>query len=125
MNARVLALIVGAALLIAGVIGLLVPASASSNDLQGSNESVSCGVPIAGGDTSKAEEKDKNLGNAVANGANSLGLPGVANATPQTHFVAACNSAINTRLAWTIPLAIVGALVLVGSFAVGRRTRAV
>lgn len=121
MNARMLVLVAGAALLIAGLIGLLVPASASGNDLQGNKVSVGCGVPIAGGDTKDAEQKDQNLGNAAANGANNLGLPGVANAIPQTHFVAACNSAVNTRLAWTIPLAVAGALVIAGSFAMRGR----
>ncbi|HEY7052821.1 MAG TPA: aminopeptidase [Mycobacterium sp.] len=119
MNARILVLVVGAGLLIAGVIGLLVPVSASSN-----NESVGCGVPIAGGDLTQAQEKDKNLGNTAANVANDLGAPGVANSIPQTHFVAACQSGVSTRLSWSIPLAVVGVLVIGGALLVGRRSRA-
>lgn len=111
MNARAVLLVIGAVLLVAGVIGLLVPVSASSN-----NEGVGCGIPIAGGDLAQAQDKDKNLGNTAADAASSVGLPGISNAIPQTHFVAACNSAVSTRLWWSIPLAIIGLLGIGGSF---------
>lgn len=112
MNARTLMLVAGAVLLIVGVIGLLVPVSASSN-----GESVGCGNAIMK-DTSEAEKKDKNLGNTAADVATDLGVPQVSEAIPQTHFVAACDSAVSGRRAWSIPVAVVGLIVAGGAFLV-------
>jgi hypothetical protein len=115
MNARMLLLIVGAGLLIAGVVGLLVPVSAS-----GPNGNVGCGNGVAS-DFSAARDKDSNLGNAAADVASDAGLPGVANQIPQTDYVGACNSALSTRRAWAIPLAIVGLVVAGGALLIGDR----
>jgi hypothetical protein len=115
MSARVLILLVGAGLLIAGVIGLLVPVSASSN-----GESVSCGNAVAS-NTSEAEKKDQNLGNTAADVASSVGLPQVGSQIPQTHFLDACNSALSTRRAWTIPLAVIGLVLTGGALLLGDR----
>jgi hypothetical protein len=122
MNARAMVLVVGAVLFIAGAIGLLVPVSASSTNLSGNTERVGCGVPIAGGDTSEAAKKDGNLGNTAAGVATDLGQGQIANAIPQTHFVAACDSAVSTRLSWSIPVAVIG-LVVIGASVVIRGSR--
>jgi hypothetical protein len=106
MTARRLILLVGAIGLIAGIIALLVPVSAS-----GENGNVGCGSAIAS-DLSPARDKDN--GN-VAN------LPVLNQFVPHTNYVSACNSALSTRRAWSIPLAIVGLLVVGGSLLIRER----
>jgi hypothetical protein len=106
LTARRLILLVGAIVLIAGIIALLVPVSAS-----GENGSVGCGNAIAG-DLSTARDKDNgNLAN----------LPVVDQFVPHTNYVSACNSALSTRRSWSIPLAVVGLLVMGGSLLVRER----
>jgi hypothetical protein len=106
LTARRLILLVGAIALIAGIIALLVGVSAS-----GENGSVGCGNAIAG-DLSTARDKDNgNLAN----------LPVVNQFVPHTNYVSACNSALSTRRAWSIPLAGVGLLVMGGSLLVRDR----
>jgi hypothetical protein len=110
MTARRLILLVGAIALIAGIVALLMPVSVS-----GPAGSASCGTPIAGGDLSDAQAKDNNAGNAVGN--IPVVGPLVQSMAPQsqTHYVADCNSGIDTRLWWAIPLAVVGAVGIAGS----------
>jgi hypothetical protein len=110
MNARILLLVLGAGLLVAGVIGLFVPVSASHN-----GESVGCGNAIAS-DTSQAQKKDSNLGNTAADVASNAGVQ-----LPRTDYVGACNSALSTRRAWTIPLAVVGLVVAGGALLLADR----
>jgi hypothetical protein len=106
LTARRLILLVGAIVLIAGIIALLVPVSAS-----GENGSVGCGNAIAG-DLSTARDKDNgNLAN----------LPVVDQFVPHTNYVSACDSALSTRRSWSIPLAVVGLLVMGGSLLVRER----
>lgn len=103
MTARRLILLVGAIVLIAGIIALLVPVSAS-----GENGGVGCGNAIAS-DLSTARDKDSgNLAN----------LPVVSQFVPHTNYASACSSALSTRRAWSIPLAVVGLLVVGGSILV-------
>ena len=109
MTARRLILLVGAIALIAGIVALLVPVSAS-----GENGSVGCGNAIAS-DLSTARDKDNgNLAN----------LPVVNQFVPHTNYVSACNSALSTRRGWSIPLAVIGLLVMGGSLLVRERQRA-
>jgi len=109
LTARRLILLVGAIVLIAGIIALLVGVSAS-----GENGSVGCGNAIAG-DLSTARDKDNgNLAN----------LPVVNQFVPHTNYVSACNSALTTRRAWSIPLAVVGLLVMGGCLLVRERQAA-
>ena len=115
-----LILLVGAVLLIVGVIFLFVPPSVSGN--QGS---VGCGMPIAGGDMSAARNKDNQTpGNQLGN-APIIG-PVIQDVAPQTQsheYEDKCHSAVSTRLGWSIPLAVVGAIVVAGAFLVrGRAT---
>jgi hypothetical protein len=111
-----LILVAGAVLLVAGVIGLLVPVSANG----GGDKSVGCGSALIS-DLSQAQAEDNNLSNTGADITKKV-APGLAPAIPgQTNYVAACNSALSGRRAWTIPLAVVGLLVAGGSFFVRGR----
>lgn len=109
MTARRLILIAGAVILIAGVIALLVPVS-----ITGNGKSIGCGNAIAA-DTSAAES---------ANGQTVAGVPILNEIVPHTDYVAECQSAVSSRRTWSIPLAVVGLLVVAGSF-VAPRSRAV
>jgi hypothetical protein len=106
MTARRLILLIGAILLVAGIIAVLVPVSAS-----GENGNVGCGNAIAS-DLSTARDKDN--GN-VAN------LPVVNQFVPHTNYLSACNSALSARRGWSIPLTIVGLLVVGGSVLIRER----
>lgn len=115
MNTQRLILLVGAILLIVGAVFLFVPPSAS-----GDRGSVGCGMPIAGGDLTAARDKDNQtagnqLGNIPVVG------PVIQDIAPQTQsheYEDKCNSAVNKRLSWSIPVAVVGLIVLGGSFLV-------
>ena len=115
MTARRMLLLVGAVLLVAGIIALLVPVSASGN-----NGSVGCGNAVAS-DLSAARDKDNsNPGNIPIIGGV---IQSIAPST-QTSYVAECNSALSTRRAWSIPLAVLGVLLAAGSFLVRDRAPA-
>lgn len=107
MTARRLALVVGAIILVVGVIGLLVPVSVSDSD----GRNVGCGNALVA---------DKS-GPQAANNNGVGGVPILNQIVPHTDFVALCDSAVGSRRAWAIPIAVVGVLVLVGSAFVGRR----
>ncbi|MBV9513713.1 MAG: aminopeptidase [Mycobacteriaceae bacterium] len=120
MTLRRLLLLVGAVLLVAGIIALLVPVSVSGN-----NGSVGCGVPIAGGDLNAARDKDSQNPSNAAGSIPVVG-PVVQSVAPPSHYEADCNSAIQTRLWWAIPIAVIGIVVIAGSLLVrdGRRAGA-
>jgi hypothetical protein len=109
MSARRLIISVGAVLMLAGVIGLLVPVSVS--DAGGG--SVACGNGFAS-DLSAAKN---------ANDRNGANLPILNQFIPHTDFVAQCESSLSGRRAWAIPLVLVG-MVGVGAVLLGRRTEA-
>ncbi|RDH79158.1 aminopeptidase [Mycolicibacterium moriokaense] len=105
MNVRRLILLVGAALLVAGVIALLVPVS-----ITGDGESIGCGNAIAA-DSSEAEAaNDKTVAN----------VPILNQVVPHTDYVANCQHAVSSRRSWSIPLTAVGALAVLGALAVPR-----
>lgn len=107
---RRLFLLVGAVLLLAGVIGLLVPVSISDGD----GHSIGCGNAVAADSSSAQTANDKHV---VAD------IPVVNQIVPHTDYVSECQSSISSRRAWTIPLAVLGSIVLAASFLVrGRRT---
>ncbi|KAA0087046.1 aminopeptidase [Mycolicibacterium sp. P9-64] len=110
MTVRRLVLVVGAVLLVAGVIGLLMPVSISSSD----GPDIGCGNAMAA-DTSNAQAaNDKNV---VAD------IPIINQIVPHRDYVSECNSAISSRRTWTIPLTIFGAVVVAASFMIrGSRT---
>lgn len=106
MTVRRLIIAVGAVLLLAGVIGLLVPVSVSDS----SGNSVSCGNGIVMDLSSARNANDKN-------GAN---IPILNQVLPHTDYVAQCQSSVNTRRSWTIPLAVLGVLAIGGALLVRR-----
>jgi hypothetical protein len=107
MNLRRLILLVGAVVLLVGVIGLLMPVSVPGPD----NGSIGCGNGLVQ-DSSAAREADNN---------NPVNLPILNEVIPHTDYVTQCQSAVSGRRAWTIPVAVVGLVVLAGSFFVGGR----
>lgn len=109
MNARRLILFAGAILLVAGVIALLVPVS-----ITGNGKSIGCGNAVAA-DTSQAES---------ANGQTVADVPILNQIVPHTDYVAECQHAVSSRRSWSIPLAVIGVLVVAGSF-VAPRSRSV
>jgi hypothetical protein len=109
MNARRLILFAGAILLVAGVIALLVPVS-----ITGNGKSIGCGNAVAA-DTSQAES---------ANGQTVADVPILNQIVPHTDYVAECQHAVSSRRSWSIPLAVIGVLVVAGSF-VAPRSRTV
>jgi hypothetical protein len=111
MNLRGLILLVGAIALIAGVIGLLVPVSVPGPD----GGSIGCGNGIVA-DTSAAREADSQ---------NPVNLPILNEIVPHTDYVAQCQSAVSQRRTWAIPVAVIGLVVIAGSFFVGRRAGSV
>jgi hypothetical protein len=108
MAVRRLILLVGAVLLVAGVIALLVPVSTSD----GNGGSIGCGNAISA-DLSQAREANNR--NVVAN------VPILNQVIPHTDFVAQCQSSVSQRRAWSIPLTVIGVLVAAGSLVAGGR----
>jgi hypothetical protein len=102
MNLQRLILLVGAVALIVGVIGLLVPVSVPGPD----NGRIGCGTGLAS-DLSAAREANHN---------NPANLPILSEIIPHTDYVTRCQSALSGRRGWTIPVAVVGLMVVAGSF---------
>ena len=111
MKLRRLVLLVGAVVLIVGVIGLLVGVSVPGPD----NGSIGCGNGLVQ-DLSAARQADNN---------NPANLPILNELIPHSDYVAQCQSAVSGRRAWTIPVAVVGVVVIAGSFFVGGRASSV
>jgi hypothetical protein len=111
MNLRRLILLVGAIALIAGVIALLVPVSIPGPD----GQSIGCGNGIAA-DTSASRQADNS---------NPVNLPILNEIVPHTDYVTQCQSAVSSRRAWAIPVAVIGLVVAAGSFFVGGRAASV
>lgn len=104
-------MLVGAVLLVVGVVGLLMPVSVTGPDSQ----SVGCGNGIAA-DTSGAQGLDNS---------NPANLPIINQIVPHTDYVSMCNSAVSGRRSWSIPVAIIGLVVVAGAFVVGGRAGSV
>lgn len=107
MNLRRLLLLAGAVVLAVGLIGLLMPVSIAGPD----GQEIGCGNAVAE-DNSAAREADSN---------NPVNLPVINEIVPHTDYVAQCESAVSDRRTWTIPVAVVGVVLLVGGFLVGGR----
>ncbi len=56
----------------------------------------------------------------AANGKTVANVPILNQIVPHTDYVAECHEAVSGRRSWSIPLAVVGALVLAGSLLVPR-----
>ena len=110
MNLRRLILLAGAVVLVVAVIGLLMPVSVPGPD----SASIGCGSALAS-DSSAAQQADNQ---------NPANLPILNQVIPHTNYVTQCQSALSSRRAWTIPVAVVGLVVIAGSFFVGARAGA-
>lgn len=106
MTLRRMLLAVGAVLLIAGVIGLLVPVSVSD----GNGGSIGCGNAVAT-DLSAARQADNKTG---------ANIPIVNQFVPHTDYAAQCQSSVGGRRAWTIPLTVIGIIGVAGALLVRR-----
>ncbi|HME47223.1 aminopeptidase [Mycobacterium sp.] len=104
MTLRRLIVLAGAIVLIAGAVGLLVPVSVSGP----SGETIGCGNAVAS-DLSAAQQAD---------GQNLANLPVINQIVPHTSYVADCQSALSHRRAWSIPLAVLGVIVIIGAFVI-------
>ncbi|TGD88292.1 aminopeptidase [Mycolicibacterium sp. CH28] len=107
MTVRRLVLMVGAVLLAAGVIALLVPVSTAD----GNGGSIGCGNAVSA-DLSGAREANSKT---VAN------VPILNEIVPHTDYVAQCQSSVSQRRAWSIPLTVIGVLAIAGGLVVGGR----
>jgi hypothetical protein len=107
MNLRRLIVLVGAVALIIGVIGLLVSVSVPGPG----NGSVGCGDGLAQ-NLSTARDADRK---------DPANLPILGEVIPHTDYVTQCQSALSSRRAWSIPVAVVGLVVIAGSLFVGGR----
>jgi hypothetical protein len=116
MNLRRMILLLGAVALAVGVIGLLVPVS-----IAGPNSgSIGCGNGLAA-NLSAAQQADNNVPNDLAK------VPVINQFVPpqsQTNYTTQCQSSLSTRRSWTIPVAVIGLVVMAGSFFVGGRAGA-
>lgn len=109
MTLRRVVLVVGAVVLVVGIIGLLVPVSVSD----GNGGSLGCGNAAISNLSSAREANNKSVAN----------IPVLNQVIPHTDFVAECQSALSSRRSWTIPVTVIGAIVVVGAFVVqGRRS---
>ena len=106
MTVRRLILVVGAVILLVGIIGLLVPVSVSGPD--GGN--IGCGNALVSDLSSARAANDKSVGKAVEN------VPILNQIVPHTDFVAECQSALSSRRSWTIPVTVIGAIAVVAAF---------
>jgi hypothetical protein len=104
MTLRRLIMLAGAILLVVGVIGLLLPVSVSG----GNGDKISCGNAVAS-DLSAARQADNQ---------NPANLPVINQVLPHTSYVAQCESALSHQRAWSIPLAVIGVIVLAGAFVI-------
>lgn len=101
VTVRRLVLVVGAVILLVGIIGLLVPVSVSD----GNGGNLGCGNALA-----------SNLSNArAANNKSVANIPVLNQIVPHTDFVAECQSALSSRRSWAIPVAVIGAIAVVAS----------
>jgi hypothetical protein len=107
MANRLRNVVLGAVVLIAGVVGLFLPVSV----FDGNSSTVACGNAVT------ADQSGPKAANEVP----VASAPVLNQAVPHPDFVAACDDAISGRRRWAIPLTIVGAAGLVlGLFVRGR-----
>jgi hypothetical protein len=100
----------GALLFVVGVIGLFLPVSISGG--------VGCGTAVHSDLSAARSQDDQNIGNSPV----VQQIPIANQVAPKSQFVAQCNSALGNRRLWTIPLTVVG-LVVVGATFVPRPQR--
>jgi hypothetical protein len=99
---RRLVLVIGAVVLVVGIIGLLVPVSVSD----GSGGSLGCGNAAISNLSSAREANNKSVAS----------IPILNQIVPHTDFVAECQSALSNRRSWSIPVIVIGAIAVVAAF---------
>jgi len=102
VTVRRVVLVVGAVILLVGIIGLLVPVSVSD----GNGGNIGCGNAVASDLSGARAANEKSVAN----------IPILNQIVPHTDFVAECQSALSSRRSWTIPVAVIGALAVVAAF---------
>ncbi len=102
MRLRRFVLVVGAVVLVVGIIGLLAPVSVSDSN----GGSLGCGN-AAISDLSSARE---------ANNKSVASIPILNQIVPHTDFVAECQAALSVRRSWTVPVTVIGAIAVVAAF---------
>ncbi|ORV56023.1 aminopeptidase [Mycobacterium florentinum] len=95
-----------AAILLAGVIGLLVPVSVSDG-----GESIGCGNAVATDESAAARATDQGAAR----------MPIVHQFVPRTDYGVLCQSSVTNRRIWTVPLAFVGTIGIAGALLVRRQ----
>jgi hypothetical protein len=105
VTVRRLVLLVGAVLLVAGVIALLVPVSTPD----GNGGSIGCGSALSADLFAAREANSKTVAN----------VPILNQVVPHNDYVAQCQSAVSQRRAWSIPVAVIGVVVMAGALLVG------
>jgi hypothetical protein len=98
--------VVGAVMLIAGIVGLLVPVSVSD----GNGGSIGCGDAVVSDLSAAHDANNKSLAN----------IPILNKIIPHTDFVADCQSALSRRRSWTIPVAVIGGIAVLAAYFVSR-----
>lgn len=95
-------MLAGAVVLVIGLAGLLMGVSISGPD----GQKIGCGNAIAADDSAARQ----------ADSANPVNLPILNEVVPHTDYAVQCDSAVSDRRMWSIPVAVVGALILAGGF---------
>lgn len=106
MTVRRVVLVVGAVILLAGIVGLLVPVSISD----GNGGSIGCGNAVASDLSTARDANDKSLAS----------IPILNKIIPHTDFVAECESTLSRRRSWTIPIAVIGGIAMLTAYFVPR-----
>ena len=96
MTVRRFVLVVGAVMLVAGILGLLVPVSVGD----GNGGSIACGDAVVSDLSAARDANNKSLAN----------IPILNKIIPHTDFVAECQSALSGRRLWAIPVAVIGGI---------------
>jgi hypothetical protein len=102
VTVRQMVLLVGAVILVVGIVGLLVPVKVSN----GSGGSLGCGNAVVSNLSAARDANNKSVAN----------IPILNQIIPHTDFVAECQSALSGRRSWAIPIAVVGAIAVVAAF---------
>jgi hypothetical protein len=101
MTVRRFVLVLGAAALVIGIIGLLVPVSVSDSK----RGSLGCGNAAISNLSSAREANNRSVAS----------IPILNQIVPHTDFVAECQSALSSRRSWTIPVTVIGAIAIVAA----------
>jgi hypothetical protein len=102
MTLRRLVLVVGAVVLVVGIIGLFVPVSVSD----GNGGSLGCGSAAVSNLSSAQQANNKSVAS----------IPILNQVVPHTDFVAECQSALSSQREWTIPVTVIGAIIVVAAY---------